>query len=271
MSKQTPLRYFLIFILSLSHLWADSSPSLEQLINTIQNSPNPAVLPKAKHETWAETNKKENNILQKTKPDVLLIGDSITHGWKKYPKLTKEVFGNRKVLNLGHPADKTQHMIWRLLNYNMTNIQPEIVVLLAGTNNSGEGDGLTGEKIAEGVETIIKLLEAKFPDTSIVVTGIFPRGSQEQRRGLRNGNNEATINPQWEKINRVNDIIKTFAESKKVRYLNFNDDFLNSNGAVTTDIMYDLLHLTEQGYEIWAKALKSFLSISEKAHSTTIE
>ncbi len=49
--------------------------------------------------------------------DLLFLGDSITQGWEGAGKATwDEYYAGRNALNLGYCGDRTQHLIWRLLN-----------------------------------------------------------------------------------------------------------------------------------------------------------
>lgn len=95
--------------------------------------------------------------------------------------------------------------------------------------------------------------------TKVLLLGILPRGSRDQRRNLTTGLTEAVMNPQWDKIDRDNGIIETFADGTNVVYLNINQAFLNENGALPCDFMPDLLHPNEKGYEIWANAIRPTL------------
>ena len=68
---------------------------------------------------------------------------------------------------------------------------------------------------------------------------IFPRG-KDNNDGLRKVNTAA------------NNLIAKVADGKMVYFLNINDKFLDRDGKLPTDIMPDLLHPNEKGYEIWS-------------------
>jgi beta-glucosidase len=136
----------------------------------------------------------------------------------------------------------------------MDHISPKLAIVMTGTNNSNE-DEWTEEQIAEGVQAIVQVLRAKLPETSVLLLGIFPRGSREQRIEIKSGLTAAGMNPQWEKIDRVNRIIETFADGTNVVYLNINQALLDEKGALPVTVMPDLLHPNEKGYELWGKAM----------------
>jgi lysophospholipase L1-like esterase len=233
------------------------APDYAQLAERLAKSDNTAVQPSPRipvNEPWLAAHAKRQQVLDAGKFDVLLVGDSITAGWSKHPELLKKVFGERPVMNLGHPADKTQNIIWRLLNHKLDHISPKLAIVMAGTNNSNE-DEWTEEQIAEGVQAIVRVLRAKLPETSVLLLGIFPRGSREQRIEIKSGLTDAGMNPQWEKIDRVNRIIQTFADGTNVVYLNINQALLNEKGALPVTVMPDLLHPNEKGYELWGNAM----------------
>jgi beta-glucosidase len=234
-----------------------AAPDCKQLAEKLEKSANTAIRPSPRipvNEPWLAAHAKRQQVLDAGSFDILLVGDSITAGWSKHPEVLKKFFGTRPVMNLGHPADKTQNIIWRLLNHRMDHISPKLAIVMAGTNNSNE-DEWTEEQIAEGVQAIVQILRAKLPQTKILLLGIFPRGSREQRIEIKSGLTAAGMNPQWEKIDRVNRIIQTFADGTNIVYLNINQALLDEKGALPVTVMPDLLHPNEKGYELWGNAM----------------
>lgn len=250
--------------LTASVFGAEPAPGYDQLVQKLEKSDNAAVRPTPRipvNQPWLDAHAKRQRILDTDngKFEYFLVGDSITAGWNKGGKEELDkLFGAGKMMNLGHPADKTENIIWRLMNQNLDQSKPKVAMVLAGTNNSN-GDEYTEEQIAGGVEAIVQILRAKLPQTKVLLLGIFPRGSREQRIGIKNGLTEASMNPQWEKIDRVNRIIETFADGTNVVYLNINQAFLNENGALPVTVMPDLLHPNQKGYELWGNAVRPTL------------
>lgn len=220
---------------------------------------NPAAYPTPRHDTWLNAHKEREARLQQGNAEVLLVGDSITAGWKKHPDLLKKAFEDRQVVNLGQPADKTENIFWRIRNHSFDKVNPGVAIVMAGTNNSNHDD-YTTEQIAGGVKAIITELREKLPRTKILLLGIFPRGSIEQRHELKKGRTAAGMNPQWEKIDAVNRTLSTFADGKNIIYLNINREFLNDKGELPVEVMPDLLHPNAKGYEIWGRAIQPTLA-----------
>ncbi len=198
---------------------------------------------------------RHNAIVERVKQgnvDLLMIGDSITHGWEKSGKpVWDKYYANRNAVNMGFSGDKTEHVIWRLQNGEIENINPKLAVIMIGTNNSA-GD-YTPEQIADGVKAIVCQLRTKLPNTKILVLAIFPRGDAEQRKDKTKG---ASYNAQWKRNDDAVRIFKKIADNKMIYFLDINKKFLNKKGELPRDVMSDLLHPGEKGYEIWAKAME---------------
>ena len=114
--------------------------------------------------------------------DMVMIGDSITHGWEGAGKATWEkYYGSRNALNLGFSGDRTEQVIWRLQHGEVEGIAPKLVVLMIGTNNAGHRKEKSADTAA-GVKAILEELGKRLPDTKCLVLAIFPRGAKPERR-----------------------------------------------------------------------------------------
>lgn len=185
--------------------------------------------------------------------DIIMIGDSITHGWENAGKeVWDQYYAKRNAVNMGFSGDKTQQVLWRLEHGEVNNINPKLAVLMIGTNNSN-GNEYTSEQIADGVKAIVCQLRTRLPNTKILVLAIFPRGDATERKDKAA---DASYNPQWEKNDKANKMIAKIADNKTIYYLDINKDFLNKKGELPRDVMPDLLHPNKKGYEIWAKAME---------------
>jgi len=174
--------------------------------------------------------------------DLVFLGDSITQGWEGNGKnVWQKFYSNRKALNLGIGGDRTQHVLWRLENGNINGIKPKLVVLMIGTNNSNREDHTPGE-ILEGVTAIIKKLRTDLPETKILLVGIFPRG--------------ATFSDQRGKILQVNQALAKLDDGMAVYYQDFGAQLIEADGSISKKVMPDFLHLSEEGYQIWAQAIE---------------
>ena len=192
-------------------------------------------------EWWASRHQAMNERVKQGHVDLIFIGDSITQGWEGNGKqVWQEYYGNRNAVNLGIGGDRTQHVLWRLDNGNLEGISPKLAVVMIGTNNSGDNKP---EEIAEGVKRIVEKLRSKLPQTKILLLATFPRGPnpQDPRRQV----NEAS-----------NEIVSKLADGEMVLYLDIGKNFLEPDGTLTREVMPDLLHLSPQGYKIWAESIE---------------
>ena len=188
----------------------------------------------ARHESFNERIKQGN-------VELIFIGDSITQGWEGAGKdAWQKYYGKRNAVNLGIGGDRTQHVLWRLDHGNVDGISPKLAVLMIGTNNSNRDDN-TAEDIGAGIEAIVKKLREKVPQTKVLILAVFPRGDKP--------------NPQREKNAKASELASKLADSKMVFYLDIGPKFLAADGTLSKDIMPDLLHLSPQGYEIWATSI----------------
>lgn len=205
-------------------------------------------VPRNDHEWWGQRQAAVNARVQQGNVDLLLLGDSITHGWENHEALWEKYFGRWNAVNAGFSGDQTQHVLWRLENGNIAGIHPKVAVIMIGTNNSHT---YTAELIAEGIAAIVCKLRTELPETKILLLAIFPRGSNEQR----NAKTDATYNPQWAKIDQASRLASRLADGRKIFYLDINKAFLNEEGVLTQEVMPDLLHPNEKGYELWGEAM----------------
>ncbi|MEX0770386.1 MAG: platelet-activating factor acetylhydrolase IB subunit [Balneolaceae bacterium] len=178
---------------------------------------------------------------------LLFLGDSITQGWEEAGKeVWEEYYTPLGAYNLGFSGDRTENVLWRLEHGEVDGINPELAVLMIGTNNTGHRQD-PPQETARGVERILEELGRRLPDTKVLLLAIFPRGATPAD-SLRQLNNE------------INERITALADNKRVYFLDINDVFLDEEGGLSEEIMPDLLHPNEQGYELWAEEMEPTLN-----------
>ena len=161
-------------------------------------------------------------------------------------KWNQKFYGSNAA-NFGWGGDTTQNILWRLENGELDDVNPKIIVLLAGTNNVGNQSPKNDVEqratdITKGIKAIVDVSRQKAPDATIIVMGITPR------------NDNMAVMPIIEKINRN---IAKFANRKKIKFLNINNKLADKNGKLLPGMASpDGLHLDVKGYQVWADALK---------------
>jgi (4-O-methyl)-D-glucuronate---lignin esterase len=178
--------------------------------------------------------------------DLLLHGDSITDWWQldaNRPVFDK-YFGSIRTANFAVAGDTTQGVLWGLRNGEGQGFQPKAVMLMIGTNNTGQS---TGPEIAEGVGAVVMELRRNFPSAKVLLLAIFPRG--------------VPGDPVRDKIAEVNQIISKLDDKKNVFYLDIGQKFLDDKGVFLPDsFRADNLHPQAKGYEIWGEAVSAKLA-----------
>ena len=205
-----------------------------------QKSPAATVNPVPRDGKWMQRHETINDRALAGDVNVIFLGDSITQGWERSGKdVWAKYFAPLKAMNAGIGGDRTQHVLWRLDNGNIKGISPKAAVLMIGTNNSGSD---SSEHIAEGIGAIVEKLRKKLPKTKVLLLAIFPRGHapDDTKRKVNEG---------------ANDLIKKLDDGEHVFYLDIGPKFLTADGILEKNIMPDLLHLSPDGYEIWATSI----------------
>ena len=181
---------------------------------------------------------KRNQIAaSKGEIDLVFFGDSITHNWEGPGKAKlAELSKTYSVLDIGYGGDRTQHLVWRGLNGELDGYKAKCVMLMIGTNNREPV-----EDVAKGVRRVLDVIAEKQPQAKTLLLPIFVRG--EGPNNARRIANE-----------KVNAVIKGYADGEKVIWVDFNAKYLDANGD-TKWIMPDRLHPNAAGYKIWTDAV----------------
>jgi lysophospholipase L1-like esterase len=214
--------------------------------------PNPAAVPVEGSAKKRHADKLA--LVAKEKYDLIMIGNSITHNFEKpeYQPIWNQFFAPRKALNLGTSGYRTENLIWNIQNGELEGQSPKVVVVEIGTNNIDEKNyptRHTAGQLAGGIETIVKLLREKLPDTKIIVLRCFP--------GCYGGPNPTSHRAILE---RASEIVSKLADNKHIFYCDVNHVFLNMDGSINHDMMPDWLHPSLAGAKAWAQAMEPLLS-----------
>lgn len=221
----------------------------EKLAETrVQYRAHSAVIPQSRsdQEWWKKRNKAANQKAQKEKHDLIFIGDSITQSWEgNGKKVWEKFYRDRKPLNLGFSGDRTEHVIERFNSGNLRNQQAaKVAVIMIGTNNTGHSKQDPNET-AEGIGRIVSEVRARCPQAKILLLGVFPRGETPDHP-LRQLN--IAINQQIEPL--------AATDPERIHFLDIGEQFLSEDGTLSQEIMPDFLHLSPEGYRIWAEAIE---------------
>ena len=177
---------------------------------------------------------------------VVFLGDSITEGWTKVPEIWESAWGKYQPANFGIGGDRTQHVIWRIEQGEFDKISPKVVVLMIGTNNTGND---SAKEIAAANRKIVGMLQEALPETKILLLAVFPRGPRNARG----------VEDPWEmkmkKIRAINNDLAKLDNGRDIRFLDLGPKFMSADGTIAKAIMPDQLHLalpaTKSGSKAW--------------------
>lgn len=204
---------------------------------------NPATYPLPRDD-WYYRVQNNFNKTQGKQFDLIFDGDSITDGWQSRGKAVwDKYYGSLNAVDFGIGGDKTEHVLWRLSKGQVDGMNPKLIVLMIGTNNTGRD---SADQIVEGVKAIVADYLKRCPKSHMLLLAVFPR-------------NEKANDPTRLKIKDINSKISALA-SDRVTYLDIGEKFLTADGTLPKEIMPDLLHPNEKGYEIWAEAIQPVIA-----------
>ena len=213
-------------------------------IETLSIAETSASVPHEK-DHWLKKHYRKSEIGRQKPVNLVFIGDSITERWFWGPQyqIWTEVFGPYEPANMGISGDRTEHVLWRIVNGTLEHVDPQLVVLMIGTNNLWAN---SDDEIAAGVKACAKEIRARLPEAQLLVLGVFPRGSEVD-------------DPNRARIKTINSMIEPLGKYDGITYRDIGDIFLEADGTLSEKIMPDGLHPGIEGYRLWADAMKPIL------------
>jgi lysophospholipase L1-like esterase len=255
--------------------WARAmEPLLSELMGDVSRDTvkptNTAIIPRLKLEedsyNWYNRHADVLRLKDSVDPQIILIGNSITHFWGGLPALRNldgsvrqpngpkawaSAFGKSRVLNLGFGWDRTQNVLWRLDHGEVDGLHPQKVIINIGTNNTSETPNArmnTAPEIVEGIRAICLRIRSKLPGAEIILMAVLPR---EEKPG----------HPRRQLINAINSQLADFAAANQLVFVDIGPKMLTADGTLTKDMAPDFCHPTEKGYQVWADAIRPLLRV----------
>ncbi|MBO4288130.1 MAG: hypothetical protein J5985_08215 [Kiritimatiellae bacterium] len=231
--------------------WATAFACTSVCAELVSCTPTPQ---NAKPESWwMKRHAEKMECVKKGGSKVVFIGDSITNGWEHKPRgiaQWEKYFAHAPyhALNLGYSADRTEHVLWRIAHGELDGYEAKAVVLMIGTNNTGQ-KSFAKEPPADtivGIKAVLDAIREKQPKAKIILHPIFPRGATPD-------------DPRRKRNEIVNEQIFRFVDGKNIVWCDFNAKLLELDGTLSKEMMPDFLHPKGRGYEIWAKSVIPFI------------
>ncbi len=166
---------------------------------------------------------------------VVFMGNSITQGWKHY---MPEMFDNQTYINRGIGGQTTPQMLLRF-RQDVIAHKPEIVVILAGTNDIAGNTPLKDlETVAGYIFSMAELAHAN--GIKVIVSSVIPAADYPWRSGK---------NPDVE-IPKLNQMIKDYCMENNFKYLDYFSSMTDGKNGLIESYGYDGVHPNKKGYEI---------------------
>jgi len=171
---------------------------------------------------------------------VVFLGDSITQRWQEDGRYTwNQHYRDLPAANFGINGDRTQNVLWRIRQGDLDGLSPDLIVLLVGTNNTGEN---SASEIVQGVVAILDELLRRLPETRVLLLNLFPKAPWAEH-------------PERHRVDRVNALLPSLADPPRVVSLDLGGAFLDAAGALLPRFSPDSLHLSASGYVRWAEVM----------------
>lgn len=181
---------------------------------------------------------------------VIFMGNSITEGWLKSDPA---FFAGKPYVNRGISGQTTPQMLIRF-RQDVIDLQPRVVVLLAGTNDIAENRGPTTlEAIYENIVSMAEL--AKVHNIRMVLCSVLPVYDYPWRPGLQPA----------DKIYRLNKMLEAYCRQQDIVYVDFHTPMSDERKGLQKIYGEDGVHPNLTGYRFMeplveagiAEALKS--------------
>ncbi len=185
-------------------------------------------------------------IPEKGKQRVVFMGDSITEEWSNlYP----DYFDTKGYINRGIGGQTTPQMLIRF-KPDVIDLEPDIVVILAGTNDIAGNTGPSNVKmITDNIFSMAELARAH--QIKVVLSSILPVFEYEWAKEIKDV--PATIDS-------VNDELKKYVNDHGLVYLDYFSSMVDERKGLNKDYTYDGVHPNQDGYILMSSLAQKVLS-----------
>ena len=183
-----------------------------------------------------------NAALKPPGPDenrVVFFGDSITDIWN----LT-ESFPGKPYVNRGIGGQTTSQMLVRF-RQDVIDLQPKVVVILAGTNDiAGNSGPISNEDIEANYASFAELARAH--NIRVIFSSVLPVSNYTPR------SQDFFAQRPMSRILALNAWLKDYCAANKLIYLDYFPAMIDDKGLLRKDLADDGLHPNKAGFAIMA-------------------
>lgn len=172
---------------------------------------------------------------------VVFMGNSITEKWEKYDA---SFFSSNPYINRGISGQVTSQMLLRF-RPDVIELNPKVVVILAGTNDIAENKGpITIKQIAGNIFSMAEL--AKANGIKVVLATALPAISYSWRPGIEPA----------DKIIALNKLIRKYAKKNDLVLIDYYKPMVNKQKGLKKEYGRDTVHPSVAGYKVMEKLVK---------------
>lgn len=186
---------------------------------------------------WAQFGRyaQENEKITSS-PYAVFMGDSITDGWDDSDP---SFFPDNGFVCRGISGQTTSEMLVRF-RQDVIDLRPKYVVILAGTNDVAQNNGfITLEDVMDNLVSMCEL--AKLHKIKPVLCSVTPASSFGWRPEIKDAAG---------KIEKLNGMIREYAESRHILYIDYHSALKNDKGGMLEEYSSDGVHPNKDCYKI---------------------
>lgn len=194
---------------------------------------------------WAKFGRYEAaNDTVKVKPRAVFMGDSITDNWAKKDL---DFFTSNNYVGRGISGQTTSHMLVRFRR-DVVDLHPKYVVIMAGTNDVALNNGeISHENILGNLISMCEI--AKANKIKPILCSVLPADRFRWRPQLTPA----------EDLVKLNKMIKEYAESAKIPYVDYHSVLKDENNALPEKYAADGVHPNLDCYKIMEEIIVKYL------------
>ena len=175
------------------------------------------------------------------KDAILLIGSSSFTKWTDVASyflgktLINRGFGGSRLTDLNYFSDDL-----------LSPYQPKQIIIYCGDNDFADNHDLKAKVVVNRFKTFYKKIRERFPNIEVDFISIKYSPSREIL---------------WPKMKETNKKIAAFMKKEpNAEFIDITKAMEDANGNVRKDLFVeDMLHLTPEGYAVWAKVMKPYM------------
>lgn len=209
----------------------------------------------AQTQDWPNLGKFKNENAQLMPPPknenrVVFMGNSITEGWiQKEP----EFFKDKAYVNRGIGGQTTPQMLLRF-KQDVIDLQPKVVVILAGINDiAGNTGPSTLKMIEDNISSMATL--AKAHGIKVILSSVLPAYDFPWAPGKQPA----------EKVIALNKWMKDYASKNSFIYLDYFSSMVDERNGLKSEYTTDGIHPNIEGYKIMEPLVEKAISRALKA------